>query len=89
MENRSGLNNKLFLPKYFQKKILIKNENNIAKLNLHFTAAGGITAVQETYIDKWSNLLFLHQLLLEGFPKRFSNVGKNEHDKTLPDVLEP
>lgn len=87
MENRPGLNNKLFLPKYFKKKM--KNENNIAKLNLHFTAAWGVSTVQEIQMDKFSNLLFLKQFLLDGFPKTLSNIRKNEDNKALPAVLEP
>lgn len=48
---------------------MIKNENNITKLNLDFTAIWGIITGKGMEINKLSNQLFLNQFLLEGFPK--------------------
>lgn len=47
---------------------MIKNENNITKLNLDFTAIWGIITEKGMEINKLSNQLFLNQFLLEGFP---------------------
>lgn len=45
--------------------------------------------MQEIAVDKLSNLLRLNQFLLEGFPERLHNTGKNGANKTSQAVFEP